>query len=115
GTVEIVMFPRRWTLVKVYVRRHKESQQEEHTPSIDDGSHHAVEAGDILVVMGKLDRSREEAQIICENIDFEPLAMSPQEAAEIYAAQTPVAAWMQEVYAAEGSTSEYEPPAFFDY
>jgi hypothetical protein len=113
GTIEVVMFPRVWVMVKDYVRRHKEAKLEENGIVNDDAGHPEIEIGDILMVIGRLDRAREEAQIICEKVDFEGVAMNPQEAAQAYA--VPVASWMVEEVVTNGNGSDQEPPPFFDY
>jgi DNA polymerase III subunit alpha len=110
ASIEVVMFPRVWSAIRLYVREYREAKDHDEQTTTDEPGQPEIEMGDIIVVIGKLDRSRDESQIICDKIDFEPLTMSPEEAAEAYARVMPTAAWMDAPLPDTGS--DIEPPAF---
>lgn len=110
ASIEVVMFPRTWNMVREYVRQYRDAKNRDESMA-DEPGHSEIEIGDIIVVIGKLDRSREEFQVICDKIDFEPLTMTPQQAAEAYSRSVPTASWMDEG-STPGTGSDTEPPGF---
>jgi DNA polymerase-3 subunit alpha len=73
GTIEAVMFPRTWSKVQ-----------------------ETVQEGAVIVVMGKLDLSRGDAQIICENVTQQLDALFADGIPPAPAASDALPAWMDE-------------------
>jgi hypothetical protein len=94
------------------VRRYKEAKARE-LENLDDNAIHTfeIEAGDILLVIGKYDDQRGDPQIIGDKVDFEFDYMSADEIAEASDAyQSAMPSWMPE----SSYSSYHEPPPHFD-
>ena len=85
STIDVVVFPSIWEKTKNYTRQYKEDK-------LDDDQRDRLEAGDIeaedllrltdgdiVVIQGKFDSSRNEPQVICESISFEFENLQPDD------------------------------------
>jgi len=112
GTIEVVMFPRTWTDVKEYVEKHKRirTEQEQDETADKDATIFELVEGDILVVHGKFDQSRDDVQIICDKLDFEFEYMNATEIARTSTpSQLDAPKWMNEHRSSE------EPSPLMDF
>lgn len=106
--IEVVMFPKSWKLVRDYVKQHKENNSE----NTDENTDFELKEGDILLVMGKVDKSKGEAQILCDKVSFEFEMMTATEISQTMNYRTAEPAWMN----GNGyHGSHEEPPMDLDY
>lgn len=71
SAIEFVMFPRTWKRIKDDVREYKEEREKAQGHEVSEDEILTLEEADIITVQGKLDLSRDDPQIICDNVSFE--------------------------------------------
>jgi DNA polymerase-3 subunit alpha len=85
ATIDVVMFPRTWEKTKAYVRQYKESKlDDDERARLETGDIEAEDLlkltdGDIVVIQGKFDISRNEPQVICDSVSFEFENLQPDD------------------------------------
>ncbi len=116
GTIDVVMFPRTWSLVKEYVYEYKRERAEKDNEVITEESVFELNEGDIVVVMGKYDDGRGDVQIICDKVSFEFEMMTAEEIADTMETRTSGELnYMNGASASangHGSSEEPPPPEF---
>jgi DNA polymerase-3 subunit alpha len=65
--IELVMFPKAWKIARENIMNHKKN----HTENADENQDFELKEGDILLAIGKVDKSKGDAQILCDRLDFE--------------------------------------------
>ena len=104
GVIEVVLFPRTWEEARQYVSDYKGERAEANGEEITEDTRFELEEGDILVVMGKFDNSRDNVQVICDKVSFEFEAMTADEISNVYNPSSEEPHWMN------GHSSQEEPP-----
>ncbi|MCA9913667.1 MAG: hypothetical protein KC496_09975, partial [Anaerolineae bacterium] len=114
NSIEVVMFPRTCDNVRIGVKEYKRQRYRDQNEGAEPPQDFIaeLEEGEILVVVGKFDSSRGDAQIICDKIEFEFEYMSADDFAQVdYTSSAP--AWYDEKIVSDSSSEP--PPAFLDY